>query len=314
MIFANRAAGILYWFLKAYPEGTYILPANICPVVPLTFRKAGVEFEFLDINPGNLCLDGQSVIDAIFASPNKYRGMVFVRTYGYLADMSDVFSQIKDIAPGFLIVDDRCLCFPDFSSQAEHTDLELYSTGYAKPIDLGYGGFAKTCHDIQFGQSIDFRPDSYKELEKIYKQCLNERKPMHSYPQDWLDADIGNFKNVEYIRQIEESIIPMAEHKQRLNNYYSEHLPSDITLEEEFQNWRFNILTDNKLEILDAIFSKGLYASSHYASSSILFNKGEFPVTEQVSDRIINLFNDYNYTLEQAKATCGVICETLGQA
>ncbi|MFZ2800660.1 MAG: hypothetical protein WAZ30_10580, partial [Syntrophorhabdus sp.] len=67
MIFANRASGILYWFLKAYPEGTYILPANICPVVPLTFRKAGVEFELLDINPGNLCLDGQSVIDAIFA-------------------------------------------------------------------------------------------------------------------------------------------------------------------------------------------------------------------------------------------------------
>lgn len=311
MIFANRASGILYWFLRSFSKGIYILPANVCPVVPLTFQKAGVEFEFSDVSPRTLCIDEATVIDRILSNPRKYSGMVFVRTYGFLSDMSDFFSHIKNLSPNFMIIDDRCLCFPDFSPLADDTDIELYSTGNVKIVDLGYGGYAKSCHDIMLENSIDFEPSSYKELERLYKLCLKERRPLEKYPGNWLDAGIDVINSYKYIKQIEESLKPIAEHKTQLNDYYFDHLPSEIALGKEYQNWRFNILVEKKEDVLEAIFANDLYASSHYASSSILFDKGAFPVTKQVSDRIINLFNDNNFTLEQAKAICSIICETL---
>ena len=58
-------------------------------------------------------------------------------------------SIAKKLAPHLKIIDDACLSYPNFNSKISHqVDLELYSTGYSKPVDIGYGGFAKI-HDNQ---------------------------------------------------------------------------------------------------------------------------------------------------------------------
>ena len=50
-VFENRGAAVLYYFLKGNNSGRpFLLPANVCPIVPLTFFKAGVPFEFVDID------------------------------------------------------------------------------------------------------------------------------------------------------------------------------------------------------------------------------------------------------------------------
>ena len=55
---APRASAILYNLLKSRENSEpWLLPANICPIVPITFFKAGVPIEFVDISVENLHMD-----------------------------------------------------------------------------------------------------------------------------------------------------------------------------------------------------------------------------------------------------------------
>ena len=50
---SQRASAILYNYLSGnHFDKPFLLPANVCPVVPLSFMKAGVGFEFIDIAAG----------------------------------------------------------------------------------------------------------------------------------------------------------------------------------------------------------------------------------------------------------------------
>ena len=50
---------------------------------------------------------------------------------------------MKSLDPNLCIIDDCCLCIPELAdSLPENVDLCLYSTGYAKFIELSYGGYA----------------------------------------------------------------------------------------------------------------------------------------------------------------------------
>ena len=49
--FANRASAVLFGYLKSGEfKKPFLLPANVCPVVPLSMMKAGVDYEFVDID------------------------------------------------------------------------------------------------------------------------------------------------------------------------------------------------------------------------------------------------------------------------
>ena len=81
-------------------------------------------------------------------------------------------------------------------------------------------------------------------------------------------------------------------------------LPKEIQFPIEYQNWRFNIRVNNKEEILKNIFDAGLFASGHYKPLA-----DHCPVAKDLYEHVINLFNDFYYTEEQARRTCEVICK-----
>lgn len=91
-------------------------------------------------------------------------------------------------------------------------------------------------------------------------------------------------------------------HRERLNKIYRENLPQCLQLEEKFQHWRFNILVENKEEVLKAIFENGLFASGHYKSQA-----PGCPNAQYLYEHVINLFNDFYYTEEKAIRTCKII-------
>lgn len=70
--------------------------------------------------------------------------MLYVRTYGVENDREPLFQALKQRQPHLLVIDDKCLCHPDFDGErlCPHADVTLFSTGRAKPVDLGFGGFA----------------------------------------------------------------------------------------------------------------------------------------------------------------------------
>ena len=73
----------------------------------------------------------------------KYSGLVFVHAYGKKYDNKEFYRDVKRLDSNFCIIDDCCLCIPELAdSLPENVDLCLYSTGYAKFIELSYGGYA----------------------------------------------------------------------------------------------------------------------------------------------------------------------------
>ena len=119
---------------------------------------------------------------------------------------------------------------------------------------------------------------------------------------------------LEYKNKILTQIPIMQKHKSELNSIYINNLPKDIFLGEEFNNWRFSILVDNKEKILDDIFKiEGLFASSHYPQ--VDYNYSSNPIknsnAQKIHNRIINLFNDFKFNKEKAHKVADIINNNL---
>ncbi len=75
------------------PGGVFLLPANVCPVVPLTLLTARQPFEFIDVDRNDLSMD-RALVNRRLECPEPYvAGIIYVRSYGFLADISDSFSS-----------------------------------------------------------------------------------------------------------------------------------------------------------------------------------------------------------------------------
>ena len=147
--FANRASAVLYGFLKGRTfEKPFLLPANVCPVVPLSMMKAGLDYEFVDIDVRHTMSEGKALEKV---SSGAYSGLLFVHSYGKSFDNKSFYSELKARSPELCIIDDRCLCKPELEDIVpENVDLVLFSTGYAKYVELSYGGFGITSNPISF--------------------------------------------------------------------------------------------------------------------------------------------------------------------
>lgn len=300
-----RASKILYNFLISNNiKGKFILPANVCGIIPLTFHYAGIDFDFFDIQNDNLCIDQNMVLN----NTNNYSGVLFVRTYGIEENFDFFFKNIKKKNPKFIIIDDCCLCMPCLNIKSiENIDLKLYSLGYAKQVDLKLGAFGFLSSNFQYKdiQLDKFDSLHYEMYEHELKKAINTNNTL----------EITNFyflENKEYTinRQlIEESIELSKKHKDKINYIYRNELPKSIQLDEKFQNWRFNILVDpdNKTKIISELFENKLFASTHYYPLAYLWRNQKTPISLSLYNKVINLFNDLYYTEEQAIYSCKII-------
>lgn len=308
---ANRACSLLYDCLKNHSGGTWLLPVNVCPDVPLTFHLANVPFRFVDIDPQTLCIDINKSMQLLMDHNTMYVGMVYVRTYGYLFDTTDLFASLKVLSPDFYIIDDRCLCLPDFNPVFYGADMVLFSTGHCKQIDLGEGGFAcyidKTEYKIDLGLYYDGTDE-----ELAYKEAYKSKMPLKYIPKGWLKMD--TFMNShDYSNRILEIIPKRDQRRKKLNSIYANGLPSSVQLPLKYQEWRFNIMIPphRKHLILQTLFENGLFASNHYHSANKLFDTRSFPVSDNLYNQVVNLFNDEYYTEEKAVRTCDIINKVL---
>lgn len=303
---ANRACSLLYSYLCQQEKGTWLLPVNVCPDVPLTFCLAKVPFEFVDIDSSTLCIDEHECLRRIGTADKKYAGILYVRTYGYMSDVSSFFRQCKKLSHCICIIDDRCLCLPRVEAMPDDVDLILYSTGKCKQIDLGGGGLALAKNTFRLAKTL-----SYNGIDEqvLYKEAFASHRHLDSIPTGWLDIQENSCEDSEYIKKIERSISKRISFRDKINLIYTENLPLAVQFDAKFQKWRFNIKVPTwcKCQILEKLFENGLFASNHYHSANKLFDNRSFFNSDSLFDGTINLFNDYYYTEEKAMKTCEII-------
>jgi len=307
IITANRASAILYTFLRNKSfERPFLLPANVCPVVPLTFLKAKTDFEFIDIDETHAMSKRQAKEKIISGG---YSGIVFVHAYGKLFNNTSFYQELKEISPEICIIDDRCLCQPDLTGvQPLYTDLVLYSTGYAKYVELLFGGYG-----ISKSNNINFYDNAFsKDAETIQQErlrkCLRDEE-VYDLPSDypWMDCSALPMPQKQYFELISSKINAIREKKEYINKIYRTHLPKEIQWGPEYEGWRFNISIEKRDKILDAIFQNDLFAGANYPSTSYMFKKQHAPYAEEEAQHVLNLFNNHKASEEFALKICDII-------
>lgn len=305
-IYAPRASAILYNVLASRKHAKpWLLPANICPIVPITFIKAKVPFDFVDISPESLHMDLEQAETRI--KNREVGGVLYGHTYGDESTPNDFFAKAKSLNPEMMIVDDRCLCTPVFDVNS-NADVVLFSTGYAKVVELNFGGYALMREDVDYEPAhLKFDSTHHEELERSYKAVIQNRTRFDYHDTDWLqtDSEMPDWKI--YCRMIEVGLELSLLQRRMLNAIYSSRVPTDVQLQGQYQTWRFNIRVKNKKRIMDEIFANGLFASSHYASLAGIMSDGRAPVAESLAGDVINLFNDHHFTADMAERVCEII-------
>ncbi|MFN2118765.1 MAG: hypothetical protein ACK2T0_00005, partial [Anaerolineales bacterium] len=235
-------------------------------------------------------------------------------TYGDPETPVEFFKALKQAWPHLLLIDDRCLCVPDLvPREAQVADVALYSTGYAKIIDIGFGGYAFARDDIPHRHgSLPFDRADLVALERAYKASIAESHPFKYRDSDWLETDSELPTWDAYVERLSAAIPASLAHRQKINAVYNSMIPVELRLAERFQLWRYNVRHIAAGPVADAISSAGLFASRHYASLVGIFGSGIGVNSAALAGSIVNLFNDFHYTVDMAERTARIVSRTDG--
>lgn len=311
-IVEDRASIILYNILKELQLKNYkkvYLPSNVCPIVPAILLKVKMPFEFIDINLDDYCMDLAALLKKI--TPHQKLCVLYVRNYGYLKEIDESLEWLRKKNSHLYIIDDRCPARPAFNKNdySEAADFTVFSTGYAKYVELGYGGFGYNHNEdiIYKKRPIPYCADEYDSLVKEFRLCLESQKKFSYKDTDWLGDSNKNLSFDEYKKKVLEKREEIDKHKKKINEIYFSQIERAELLPEGFHDWRFNILVKNKKIILKKIFESSLFASSHYASISHIFNDDYSKNAEKLHKNVINLFNDHRIEKDAAEKIVEII-------
>ena len=318
-----RASTILFRMVSGLPDeaGVHLLPANVCPVVPLTMIAADRRFEFTDLDPETLHLDLELVARRVGDDRlPPVAGILWVRTYGAEPETDDDLVELRRIAPSAVIVDDRCLCRPqpDLSGEISGADAVLFSTGRAKVADLGFGGFGLVSEDIGY-PSVDrsYRESDLDEITRLYSAHIADRTPLYTEYDSgclsrlrslkWLDCRPLGLDWDRYRSMVRTATGDRCAHTAEINRIYSARLPTEIQLASRFQGWRFHLRVPAGEILVRELFLRGFWASRHYYSASHLFGGAGHQVAESLHRDVVNLPNDTSISREGAEAVADIV-------
>ena len=315
IIHVERASALIYALAKAGPKGVWLLPANVCPAVPLALMQAKCPFVFVDIDPKTLCMDVKQATQTIGQS-FAVAGLIYVRTYGYAPQAEMDLPALRAALPlGAVLVDDQCLGTPniDLAELDPHgADAVIFSTGYGKVLDLGGGGFGAFFNDLPYELPPPISEAEAQEAEAALNARIMVAKatgstlfpdPQSETLPNWIRGKLITFWTEHHVRIIDELPARQA-HRDAINRIYTDGL-SDleglVPLVPSDPVWRFNLRASRRDEFLAHIFKNGLFASAHYYPASALFGSIECPVAKDLHSNILNLFNDQHFSTKQAK-------------
>ena len=303
----NRATLVLYNFLLSNNfRKPFLIPSNVCPIVPTVFLKANVDFEFVDIDD-TMALNQTETLFKI--KSEKYSGIIFVHAYGKLFDVKSFFDDIKSITNDICIIDDRCLCVPDTKLlHSDNADLILYSTGYSKYVELGYGGWGVINDSFKYQSNIlDYNEIDYQCLLESHRNSLENNTQFQLKKTRWLNSRKFEISAKDYFEKVNHTLEKIKHQKTLLNNIYKTEIPSELQMPDEYNMWRFNILTNEREVILKKIFLKKLFAGKNYPSVAYMFKGKATIVAEKYEKKIMNLFNDFRFDETKAYEICNII-------
>lgn len=330
-VFEARASAVIFRLAAAVPRsrGVFLLPANICPVVPLALVAAERKFEFVDLDPETLCPSSGLLQERLGAAGRRpVAAVIYARSYGAPLDAEPLFEALRRQAPDLLIVDDRCLSVPIPEAEkmdAKGADAVLFSTGYSKPVDLGYGGFAHLRDHVPYSsREREYDPADLERITELYKSHIRSQTTMWSGDEAvgdrsslaglrWLDTGAPETPWLRYAEAVRREISGAEAHRARVNAVYRRWIPRGVQLGPGFHGWRFQMRVADPDSLQRKIFDAGLFASRHYFPSARLFGDRSCSVAHDLHSDILNLFNDFRVSEADAERLGRLVREHVGR-
>ena len=303
--FSSRACAVLYNTLKANNINGYVLlPSNICESVPATYLLLGIQPIFCDIDLSDLQIDKKAAKELL--DSQEVSVLHYNHTYGYISNTDNKFlCEVKNAYPEVFIVDDRCLCFPELNFEESPADLLLYSTGNVKCVDIGHGGYGAMKEYVNYHEfHLNYSQLDLNLFDEHIKECHKNGNAINKkiLLSNWLD---NSYLDNNYFELINKEMPKIISHKKHINEIY-QNLPGSLPL--GYCNWRYQLLLENSKECIKLLFDNGLFCSSHYKSlGNGYFSNIYTPNNNWLEKHIINLFNDFRYTEEQAIKTVEIL-------
>lgn len=312
-ILKNRALGILYLFLKNNFQDLkhWYIPANICFSVPLLFLKLNKEITFYDIG-FDIDLIIKKQINEL-----KNSGVLLYDYFGRPWEIDKINIINKLVA---CVIHDCCLSYPVLK-QSELTnncsDLIIFSTGPKKVVDVAYGAIGYYKKNYTITNSNNNLNDSknneihntYQNIETLWNECRKNNTTFKSslIHYNWIDVN-ENLVEPIYFEKVTEKMQAVSLHKETLNKIYDTLIPDELKLKNLSNVWRYHISVKERDFLLHKIFEKNLFAGKHYADCPTILGYNDNCKTSKLIDKhIVNLFNDFYYSVNQAEQTALII-------
>lgn len=287
-----------------------LVPSNICYAAVLPVIYAGYSPVFCDVDSrsGNVTLKiiSEFCYDDIAAA-------IIPHMYGNpIPDMREIVHFLRSFEV-IIIEDCASLMARDGSAFIPGTlgDFVVYSTGYSKTIDIGFGGilFSKRFNlaDIEeFEQSFHPWTDDYERewqtFSRIYRLFRNAGrktnivKVLYSNLPETLKESYNFSISYDKKKRIFESVHDLdwivLERRRQYDLYRSlltAFADELYVFEEDAVPWRFNLLLDNRKEFIKFSLLKRLPVSDWYPQVTSIFGVDEcFVGAEWHEKRIVN--------------------------
>ena len=314
-IATGRGATAIFLALNssdAQPESEVIVPANLCYAAVFPVLYAGMKPYFCDVDRSTGNVTAETFIEAFTENtvaaiiPHMYgnpvKDLPRIKEYCKLRQIiliEDCASAMGAEAPGYLL--------------GTVGDYTVYSTGYSKTLDLGYGGLLcseenslsgiketlsklpyqteKSEHELSLfskiyrilrnnGNNAELEKAIYRTLPDCLKETflcrLNEEKEQNLF-----------YRLKELPQIIETRRIALKSYQDALKDYHTLFYPFG----EGAVPWRFNPLVEpeSRKRIIEACLSKGLPVSDWYPCVTKMFaDEEDFPNAKWHEEHILN--------------------------
>lgn len=316
ILIVRRAASAVGAVLKTICQDyEVIVPVNICysAVYPIVY--SGNRPVFCDIAG----MSGQVSLTTVQAKvSSRTRAMLIPHMYG------NPVPEIEEIAAfckshGIVLIEDCASAMGATHSGrmvGSWGDYAVFSTGHAKVVDAGDGGFLMSKHDISQIREVYKRFEdnnsnsleaAAEEFSRTYRRFLNTRKRLAEFSErQYFNGDYRNVflqggsprygeNLLEYAESHVIGEIERRREKQKcFEGLFSELVPSCGI----FMNsdggvpWRFSFFVDpqGRQLVADALLAAGMPVSDWYPPVNELFDDtSTYPNAEKMGGEILNL-------------------------
>ena len=336
IVYAGRAAAGLYAILRTVcRDAEVVVPANVCPaaVYPIVYSGNCPVFCDVEAPAGNVSLAG--IRDCV---TDRTAAVLVPHMYGNpVQDIAAIaeFCRDRDV----LLVED---CASAMGAQTDtgmvgtFGDYVLYSTGHAKVLDFGGGGFVTSAKCLAPVETVlmelPLPSDRSRAIEREYaheyRRYLNTRKPLAEFSgRDYFQRD---FREMFLIRAGEEY---MSSALSRINcelpgeidrrrraydrwvNMFRE-LVCDAGVEIYRYHptgipWRFSFFIEagRRQRVADALLAAGIPVSDWYPMMTELFGDTRvYPTANALGSEILNVPLDLSD--DEIAKTCAIVASS----